>query len=91
MEADRSLLTYEQLESHLKNEHKDVATLADVHRELAMRTKTNKESYMEYMYDMIKIGKMKLDDPSLVKYIVGGIQDDTSLKMTLFQATTIQE
>lgn len=91
VEADKSILTFAALETHLKTEHKDTTTLSDVHNALGKRRKTNNESHLEYFYAMIKIANGRLDELSLVKYIVDGINDDISSKMTLFQSNSVKE
>lgn len=43
------------------------------------------------MYDMKEIGQSKMDEKSLVKYIVGGLPESYQNKVTLFEAKTLKE
>lgn len=43
------------------------------------------------MFDMMKIGKGKMDAKSMVRYIVDGLKDDARTKLTLYEATTTDE
>lgn len=83
--------SYAALKAFLKLEYKDESTFFDIHERLVKRKKTSKETYIEYMYAMMKMGKAKIDDLSMVRYIVDGLHDDHRFKTTLYEAKTLEE
>lgn len=63
-----------------------------VHRELSRRKKTIDESYQAYIYKMLEIAaQANIDTPSVIRYIIEGIQDDAVNKTILHGAKTIRE
>ncbi|KAJ6646329.1 Transcription factor grauzone, partial [Pseudolycoriella hygida] len=50
VEANREIISYETLVKHLKEEHKDDASSAEIHERLLSRKKKPEESYVEFMY-----------------------------------------
>lgn len=91
VEAEPNLVTYELLKAYLTEEYQDRSTFFEIHEKLEKRKKRNKETYVEYMYDMLKLGRKKMDDKSMVRYIANGIQADIGIKMTFYLATSIEE
>lgn len=64
----------------------------DVHRMLKNRKKKGNESFREYLYAMVEIGKpIKLDNESLIQYFVDGIPDSKFGKSILYQAIDIHD
>lgn len=65
---------------------------ADIHRMLKDRRKKNSESFREYLYILMEIGKpIKLDEESLIQYFVEGIPDSKFGKSILYQASNIED
>ncbi len=76
---------------HLKEEHKDDTTSVEIHERLSKAKKTQTESYVEFMYSVKKMGRDKIDERSLIKYVVNGLPDRAHDKITLFEALTFDE
>lgn len=91
VEANQAIISYETLLTHLKEEHKDDATSADIHDRLMKRSRKTNETYVEYMYVIKKMGRDKVDERSLVKYVVNGLPDKPQEKITLLEAATLAE
>lgn len=90
VKGDVTVVTYEKLLEVLRAEfHEDVSTI-DIIEKLEKRKKAVGESYLEYFYEMRRIGKDKLDEISMVKYIVNGIQDSVSNKAILYDASSLK-
>ncbi|XP_017888656.1 uncharacterized protein LOC108630103 [Ceratina calcarata] len=63
-----------------------------IHKKLSRRFKKSNESYQEYIYQMLEIGKQAdMEIAAIIKYIINGVQDDESNKMILYGARTIRE
>lgn len=71
VKANSKIVSYETLLVHLRKEHKDDTSDADIHERLLSRRKTNNETY-------------KIDERSLCKYVVNGLTDNPRDKITLF-------
>lgn len=89
--ANKTIKNYETSLAHLKEEHPNTASTSQIHDILTKKKKQSTESYIEYMYDMKEIGQSKMDEKSLVKYIVGGLPESYQNKVTLFEAKTLKE
>lgn len=92
IETSTGIGSYAQLIAKLKAEFKDTISSAEVHDLLRNRKKTAEESFIEYFYRMKQIAnKGKVDEESVVSYIIAGIPDDPQNKVVLYDATTIEE
>lgn len=91
VEANRKITKYEELIAHLRAEHVDDGSGADLHAKLIKRVKEPKESYIEYMYAMKKMARDKIDEKSTCKYVVAGLPDHPRDKVTLFEAMNFDE
>lgn len=91
VETSSGITTYDTLEALLVGRYKDKATVLQAHERLMAKKKTHKEDYLDYMYDMMKICNSKMDELSIIKLIVDGLQEDSSYKQTLYQAKTKDE
>lgn len=84
--------TWEKLRRTLKEEFAHLVDGHAVHRELAQQKKTHDESYQAYIYRMLDIAaQADVDTPSVIQYIIEGIQDDAVNKSVLHGAKTISE
>lgn len=88
VESDETVINYKTLVEALKTEFK--RTIYDIHRDLIQRKKLASESYLEYFYKMIKIGR-KMDERSMVQYIVNGLPGEKSEKFDLYFANNLDE
>lgn len=84
IEADDAIVSYELLTAKLRKEFPDDITIGDIHEKLVKRKKLPAESYLEYFYEMQRIAKKKMDEKSIIQYIVNGIQDSTLGKAILY-------
>ncbi|XP_017467408.1 PREDICTED: uncharacterized protein LOC108359847 [Rhagoletis zephyria] len=65
---------------------------AEVHRILRNRQKKYSETFLEFLYALMEIGKkIHLDEASLLDYFVAGIPDTRFNKTVLYQAKSIKE
>lgn len=87
----RTIISYATLIDYLKTEYKDESSILDIHTKLTNKKKSQKESYLEYMYDMIRLSNERIDDPSLIRYIADGIQTSIQNKITLYESVTMQD
>lgn len=90
IEADDTVVNYELLIQKLKKEFEVKWTVLEVHEKLIKRKKTSSETYLEYMYEMQRIGKT-MEAKSIIQYVINGIQDDPIGKTILYEATTMDE
>lgn len=90
VEADKTVIDYKLLVEKLKNEFEEDLPSYEIHRTLMQKKKVASESYLEYFYDMQKIGP-KLDEVSMVRYIVDGLPEEKSKKAILYDATKLAE
>ncbi|KAJ6639400.1 CCHC-type zinc finger nucleic acid binding protein [Pseudolycoriella hygida] len=72
-------------------EYSEETNLLEIHKNLVQRQKKPGETPVEYMYIMQKLGKGKIDERSMVEYVVDGIQMERTSKATLYEATTYEE
>lgn len=89
VEADETAINYDLLLTLLRKEFPEELTTIEIHEKLVARKKKANESYLQYFYHMQKIGKMKMDNKSMIQYIVNGISDSGSAKAILYDATTL--
>lgn len=84
--------TWKDLKEALVDEFgKDVSDF-DVHTVLRETKKTKKEDCHEYLLKMIAIARPNLvDDESIIRYVIAGIDDDQANKRILYGAATIRE
>lgn len=90
IEADDTTVNYDLLTEKLKNEFEEKLTVIEIHEKLSKRKKMLFETLLEYFYEMQKIGKSKMDEKSMVQYIVNGIPDNASGKAILYDATSLE-
>ena len=92
IEASMNVNNYITLVDKLKEEFYELESSVDIHRKLTAMKKTEKETYLEYVFKMKKIGsRSNIDEKSIVSYIIQGIPDTNYNKMMLFEAKTIAE
>ncbi len=88
MKNKKTLHTYAELKDYLLKEYKDKASMLDIHNKLVAKKKTLIESYTKYMYDMYGIAGDKIDEKSMVAYVV---HEDMKTKLTLYEAKNQKE
>lgn len=74
----------------MRKEFPDDITIGDIHEKLVKRKKLPAESYLEYFYEMQRIGKNKMDEKSIIQYIVNGIQDSILGKAILYDSASLE-
>lgn len=89
---ERNTKTWTSLKTALITEFADLVDSRAVHKKLAEKRKSPKESLQSYMYAMLEIAKQAdVDMPSVIQYIIDGIQDDAITKTILYGAKTLSE
>lgn len=91
VEAKRDLKTFDELKAYLLEEYKEEVSFIEIHEKLTKKRKTKNETYMEFMYEMLKIGKNKMDQKSMIRYIVDGLYEERHQKITLYESKTYDE
>lgn len=90
--SQSGLRNWESLKNALIEEFGEKLCSADVHNRLRNRRKNSNETYREYLYALMEIGKpINLDVQSLIDYFVEGIPDSRFNKANLYQAKTVEE
>lgn len=90
VEADEAVIDFQLLVAKLKEEFKDEKSSYEIHRELRLKKKSSMETNLEYFYDMKQIGT-KVDEPSMVRYIVDGLPEEKNEKSILYDAKSLDE
>lgn len=90
VEADEKAIDYKKLVAALKKEFDKERSSYEIHRDLMRRKKLASESHLVYFYAMKKIGA-KVDQPSMVRYIVDGLPEEKAEKSILYDATDLDE
>lgn len=84
--------TWNELKDGLKKEYSIQVNSQLIHRKLEATTKKADETFREYCYRMINIASpAKIDEPSLINYIVDGIPESKNNKMFLYTARSISD
>lgn len=90
--SQSGLKSWDSLKDALIDEFGENLSSVEIHRKLRNRRKNANETYREYLYALMEIGKpINLDVPSLLEYFVEGIPDSRFNKAILYQAKTIEQ
>lgn len=90
VEADETAINYKKLVETLKKEFNKERTSYEIHRDLMHSKKSASKSHLEYLYEMKKMGP-KVDEPSMVRYIVDGLPGEKTEKSILYDAKNLDE
>lgn len=90
VEADPAAINFELLLTLLRTEFPEELSTIEIHDKLVNRKKKSSETYLEYYYEMQRMGKKKMDDKSMIQYIVNGIPDSSQGKAILYDAATLK-
>ncbi|GBP13175.1 hypothetical protein EVAR_91283_1 [Eumeta japonica] len=81
------LRDWDSLKGALVAEFGESLSSIEIHRLLRNRRKGDNETFREYLYTLMEIGKpIDLDVASLLEYFIEGIPDSKSSKSNLYQA-----
>lgn len=90
--SQAGLKDWNSLRQALISEFGESLSAIEVHKLLRSRRKKDNESYREYLYSLMEIGKtVNLDVASLLEYFIEGIPDSRINKTVLYQAKTVEE
>ncbi|XP_049318244.1 uncharacterized protein LOC125780300, partial [Bactrocera dorsalis] len=90
--SQNNLNSWEALKLSLINEFGRKLSSADVHRLLKNRRKQANETFREYLYHLMEVGKqISLDEESIIDYFIEGVPDTKFNKAILYQAKNIEE
>lgn len=83
--------SWNSLQSALRKEFSMTVNSYHVHRQLRRRKKRPTESYQQYIYRMIEIANpIKIDESSIINYIIDGIDDNPVNKTILYEAKSVR-
>lgn len=84
--------TWKELRAVLENEFADKVSSAQLHEQLAKRKLKKEETVQEYYLVMKELASRgKIEQESLIQYVIDGIQDDTNNKLMLYGAKKLED
>ncbi|GFS70645.1 retrovirus-related Pol polyprotein from transposon 17.6 [Trichonephila clavipes] len=92
--SQRNLNTYESFKNALIEEFSDSVTSIEIHRVLEKRKMYKTETLMQYFNSMRKLANRcdsKIDEASIIQYVINGIEGSRSDKIILYGATSFSE
>ncbi|GFT93115.1 retrovirus-related Pol polyprotein from transposon opus [Trichonephila clavipes] len=92
--SQRNLNTYESFKKALIEEFSDSVTSIEIHRELEKRKMYKTETLMQYFNSMRELANRcdsKIDEASIIQYVINGIDGPRSDKIILYGATSFTE
>ncbi|XP_067644244.1 uncharacterized protein [Eurosta solidaginis] len=90
--SQSNVCTWETLKNVLISEFGSKLCTSDVHKILKNRRKHANESFREYLYSLMEIGKqINLDEASTIDFFIEGIPDSRFNRFVLYQAKTIED
>ncbi|GFU38903.1 retrovirus-related Pol polyprotein from transposon 412 [Trichonephila clavipes] len=92
--SQRNLNTYESFKKALIEEFSDSVTSIEIHRELEKRKMYKTETLMQYFNSMRELANRcdsKIDEASIIQYVINGINGPRSYKIILYSATSFSE
>lgn len=90
--SQTGLKNWDRLKAALISEFGETLSGSEIHKLLRNRRKHQNETYREYLYALMEIGKpISLDVASLLDYFVEGIPDSRYNKAVLYQAKTVEQ
>ncbi|GFW88809.1 retrovirus-related Pol polyprotein from transposon 17.6 [Trichonephila clavipes] len=92
--SQRNLNTYESFKKALIEEFSDSVTSIEIHRELEKRKMHKTETLMQYFNSMRELANRcdsKIDEASIIQYVINGIDGPRSDKIILYGATSFSE
>ncbi|GFV77629.1 transposon Tf2-9 polyprotein [Trichonephila clavipes] len=92
--SQRNLNTYESFKKALIEEFSDLVTSIEIHRELEKRKIYKTETLMQYFNSMRELANRcdsKIDEASIIQYVINGIDGPRSDKIILYGATSFSE
>ncbi|GFW02872.1 retrovirus-related Pol polyprotein from transposon 412 [Trichonephila clavipes] len=92
--SQRNLNTYESFKKALIEEFSDSVTSIEIHRELEKRKMYKTETLMQYFNSMRELANRcdsKIDEASIIQYVLNGIDGPRSYKIILYGAISFSE
>ncbi|GFT66487.1 retrovirus-related Pol polyprotein from transposon 297 [Trichonephila clavipes] len=92
--SQRNLNTYESFKKTLIEEFSDSVTSIEIHRELEKRKMYKTETLMQYFNSMRELANRcdsKIDEASIILYVINGIDEPRSDKIILYGSTSFSE
>lgn len=92
VQGEKKLNSWEALKQSLKSEFGKKISSADLHLNLSKRKMQRGESVLEYMLKMKELASRgDIEQEAVIQYIVDGIPDDPSKKITLYESRNFRE
>ncbi|XP_055679963.1 eukaryotic translation initiation factor 5B-like [Lutzomyia longipalpis] len=90
--AEGTATSWREMKRMLVDEFGKRISSVEIHRRLSSKKKKDDETYLDYVYEIQRIGKMgNVDESSLCEYVCDGIPGDEMEKIVLYDAKTIRE
>ncbi|GFU81362.1 uncharacterized protein LOC105457711 [Trichonephila clavipes] len=92
--SQRNLNTYESFKKALIEEFSESVTSIEIHRELEKRKMYKTETLMRYFNSMRELANRcdsKIDEASIIQYVISGIDGPRSDKIIIYGATSFSE
>lgn len=92
IESEGVIKTWQKLKTVLEDEFADKISSAQLHKMLAKRKMKKEETVQEYYFVMKELASRgKIEQESLIQYVIDGIQDDTNNKLVLYGTKKIED
>ncbi|CAB0009925.1 unnamed protein product, partial [Nesidiocoris tenuis] len=88
--GEPDITSWDKLRTSLEDEFRATWSVADIHKTLQLRKKTQYETPYEYFLMMRELSKGLIDDESLIHYVITGIQDLADQNM-LYGASSLAD
>ncbi|XP_055713261.1 uncharacterized protein LOC129807792 [Phlebotomus papatasi] len=90
--ATTGIKNWKTLRDALRTEFAQKLSSLDVHRRMTNRKKKADEKFLDFVYEMQRLGRMgSLDEATICEYICDGIDDNVQSKAQLYGAKTVEE
>lgn len=88
----KKTMTYGELKQVLLREYGKKRSSAEIHKLMQSKKKKSDENLREYALRMLEIGvSNRIDEQSVIQYVIDGIDDDQSNKIILYGAKTYDQ
>ncbi|XP_036347175.1 uncharacterized protein LOC118756523, partial [Rhagoletis pomonella] len=92
IKSQSNVNSWVSLKTALINEFCCKLSSSEVHKILKNRRKNANETFREYLYNIIEIGKqINLEEASIIDYFIEGIPDSKFNKTVLYQAKSVED
>lgn len=91
LEYESKAKTWKELADELDDECGSSVNSALIHQQLSKRNKKQNESILEYIYEMLSLGKKgNVDQEAIITYTIEGLLGSAAIKNCMYEANTIK-